>query len=97
MGRISQKQRILAAATKLLGEGKRATLEQIAAATKMSKGGIMYHYPSRAAIMRAVFAYALTSGDKRMINDHLKPVKMLGEMATAYARYRMEPDDEDGS
>ena len=58
---ISSKQRILQAAASVVDESGAAhlTLEAVAEAAGLSKGGLLYHFPNKRALLSGMLEYLL--------------------------------------
>lgn len=99
-GRSSEETKtlVLSAAAKVIHErGLAATLEDVAAAAGVSKGGLIYHFPSKAALLRALAAatfLAFRSEVEAAIDpsDHAP-----GRLARAYARASIDPQLDAGA
>jgi AcrR family transcriptional regulator len=100
MGQATQtKERILRAAEDLvLGEGVASlTLERAAAAAGVSKGGVLYHFPTRDALVTAMVA-RLTGYFEDQLRRHGADEEGPGAFTVAYVRCEstqtINPEDE---
>lgn len=89
------KELILEAATKVIRrEGLAATLDDIAAEAGISKGGLVYHFPSKQALLIAL-GQSITQAFIDLVDSKKDPSDtQTGSLARAYIRASFENLDE---
>ncbi len=87
------RERILLALRDLLSAGgtTAVTLESVAAAAGVSKGGLLYHFPSKSALYLGLLAAVRD----RVVADMDRSTEALGA-ARAYLQYAMPADEAEG-
>lgn len=87
------RERILLALRDLLGRGGTGvvTLESVAAAAGVSKGGLLYHFPSKSALYLGLLAAVRD----RVVTDMDHAAATVGA-ARAYLQYAIPADDVEG-
>jgi AcrR family transcriptional regulator len=83
-----------AAAAVVLERGTNITLEQVASAAKVSKGGLLHHFPNKDSLLRGLLE-SLTSTFERSIEAVLEPQQTKGRFARAYIRTTFEVNPEE--
>jgi AcrR family transcriptional regulator len=68
------------------------TLEAVARSAGMSKGGLLYHFPSKAALIQGLVEQAVDQVDDFLVRSTADDVSP-GAFTRAYVRVTMEPDD----
>jgi AcrR family transcriptional regulator len=68
----------------------RLTLEAVAREAKLSKGGVLYHFASKEALIQAMLA-RLIEYCEREIDMHQQHDKQPGRWTRAYVRRKLEP------
>lgn len=90
-GRPSSRARFLAAGVKLMAQGKLFTLEDVAQEAGGSKGGVLYHFPNREALMMALFNATLDEMQRGRIETFVAEILQQGSGkggdAAAYAAH----------
>jgi AcrR family transcriptional regulator len=68
----SMKERILCVANKVIAEKglNRFTLEEVAKEAGVSKGGLLYHYPSKDALIKGLIEYHINDFEDRVIGRY---------------------------
>jgi AcrR family transcriptional regulator len=91
--------RILAAAEDVvLGEGVgRLTLEKAAARAGVSKGGVLYHFPSRSALVSAMVARLAERVDETLAAEREANAGARGAYARAYVEDTFAPVEDEES
>ncbi len=90
--RPDTKQRIIAAAEEVVVRDgvARLTLDAAAAEAGLSKGGVLYHFPTRDALVAGMVDKIIDEFD-RDIDAHLGSDRTPGSYTRAYIRATMEP------
>lgn len=90
------RQLALAAAGKVIhSQGMAATLDAIAAEAGLSKGGLVYHFPSKDALLVAL-AVGLIDDFRAAVQRHLDPADTkTGRLARAYVVANLDPRELD--
>lgn len=77
---------LLAAATVIRRAGSlNLTLEAVAREAGVSKGGLLYHFPNKEALIAALIAHQLDTGDRLLADLYEKQAAQPGRWARAYA------------
>ena len=81
--------RVLDAYADLVASGDAPSLEKVAAAAGVSKGGLLYHFPSTTALRDGLIARALSDTD-----DALREAAAAGQAGRAWLRLSVPDDDQ---
>ena len=81
--------RVLDAYAELVASGETPSLEKVAAAAGVSKGGLLYHFPSTTALRDGLIARALRDTD-----DALREAAADGRAARAWLRLSVPDEDQ---
>jgi AcrR family transcriptional regulator len=84
-----------AAAAMVLERGSNITLEQVASAAKVSKGGLLHHFPTKDSLLRGLME-TLAANFERSIEASLEPKQAKGRFARAYikATFEVAPEEQ---
>jgi AcrR family transcriptional regulator len=83
-----------AAAAVVLERGTNITLEQVASTAKVSKGGLLHHFPNKESLLRGLLQ-DLIGAFERSIETGLEPQTSKGRFARAYIRTSFEVSPEE--
>lgn len=87
---MSARDRILDAAAELVAAGDTApSLDAVAAAAGVSKGGLLYHFPDKRALLRGIIGRAVEQADAAFT-----AAAAQGRMAQAWLRLSVPAPDE---
>jgi AcrR family transcriptional regulator len=88
MTRPSHRSDLLAAAEKVLVHGGAAglTLDAVADVAGMSKGGLLYHFPTKTALIAALITEMLDGFDRAVAGLRAADPELRGSFARAYVR-----------
>lgn len=91
-GRPSKKSALFEAAIQIAAQGgvKALTIESLAQAAGMTKGGVQYHFPSKDALYESVLEYALTLFDDAL-EEMAPPGSKPGKWLHAYVDLSLGP------
>ncbi len=67
------------------------TLELVAKKAKVSKGGLLYHFPSKKALIQAMIHRMIERFDKKMEKQMEKDMRGPGKWVRAYIQSSIEP------
>jgi AcrR family transcriptional regulator len=84
-----------ATAAVVLERGTNITLEQVANTAKVSKGGLLHHFPNKDSLLRGLLEN-LTLAFERSIEAVLEPQKTKGRFARAYicTSFEISPEEQ---
>ncbi len=92
--RRSSRSKILEGALDLIRNNQSVSLDSAAAAAGLTKPGLMYYYPSKAALMRAIVDHLLDFYEGRVAKTVPSPDEASPEeRLIAYARWMMDGSD----
>ncbi|WP_067725998.1 TetR/AcrR family transcriptional regulator [Oceanobacillus damuensis] len=96
MGRNSRKLDILDAASKIVNERGifNLTLDAVAAEAGFSKGGLLYHYPSKEALVRGMVEHLAENYQEKVQADMDKDPEQIGKWIRAYVNVTFNQTDE---
>lgn len=88
--RTSKRTKILEAALRVIGQGgvTALTFESVAEESQLTKSGLMYHFPTREALLRGIHEHLAAQWEDAMIEAAGAPAAELSETErlTAYAQ-----------
>jgi AcrR family transcriptional regulator len=89
--------KLLEAAERLvLGEGAgRLTLDAVAREAGVSKGGLLYHFPSKEALVAEMVEHLAIERFERELERRISPDSCDGSWVRAYVEATFEPEDHD--
>ncbi len=96
MGRNSRKLDILNAASKIVKERGifNLTLDAVAAEAGFSKGGLLYHYPSKEALVKGMVGYLAENYQEKVTADMEKDPEEKGKWIRAYVNVTFNQTNE---
>lgn len=100
-GLVGTHRKLLEAAERVvLGEGaRRLTLDAVAREAGVSKGGLLYHFPSKEALVAEMVEHLAIERFERELENRLGPSDSAevrdGSWVRAYVEATFEPQDED--
>lgn len=96
-GSTDTHRRLLEAAERLvLGEGAgRLTLDAVAREAGVSKGGLLYHFPSKEALVAEMVEHLAIERFERELERRISPDSCDGSWVRAYVEATFEPEDHD--
>jgi AcrR family transcriptional regulator len=68
------------------------TLDAVAAAAGVSKGGLLYHFPSKEALIQGMVEHLLNETGKRIAGETSQAADAPGKWVRAYVRTTFEPN-----
>ena len=68
------------------------TLEAVAQAAGVSKGGLLYHYPNKEALVAALIQHELDTGERLLDDFQARDGEVIGSWARAYAALTLGGD-----
>jgi len=85
---VNGRDRILAAAERLVAEQgvRELTIENVAVAAGMSRGGVLYHFPSKEALIQGMLARFITGFEQFITDAAAHDPEPRGSYARAFAR-----------
>ena len=92
----TREQLLQATASLIVQQGaNNITLEQIAASAKVSKGGLLHHFPNKNSLLRGLIQQ-LVEVFEQSINAHLEPEPSPGSWTRAYicATFVVSPEEQ---
>lgn len=91
-GRPSSATPILDTALHLLDEGRSVSLDSVAKAAGLTKPGLMYHFPTKAALMGALVDHVVDNLESDLIQRLVGPVETASpaERLRAYVQWALE-------
>lgn len=91
-GRPSSATPILDTALRLLDEGASVSLDSVAKAAGLTKPGLMYHFPTKAALMGALVDHVVDNLESDLIQRLAGPVEQASaaERLRAYVQWALE-------
>ncbi|WP_096435881.1 TetR/AcrR family transcriptional regulator [Alteribacter populi] len=86
MGRVSRKVEILHAASKIVSERGifNLTLEAVAEEAGISKGGLLYHYPSKEALVKGMVTHLADNYREKIATNAENATEDKGKWSRAY-------------
>jgi len=96
MGRYSRKLDILNAASKIVNQRGifNLTLEAVAEAAGFSKGGLLYHYPTKEALLQGMVEHLAGNYDEKVKNDENQQSEEPGKWIRAYVNVTFHETEE---
>lgn len=96
-GSTDTHRKLLEAAERLvLGEGAgRLTLDAVAREAGVSKGGLLYHFPSKEALVAEMVEHLAIERFERELERRIPPDSCEGSWVQAYVEATFEPEDHD--
>lgn len=95
MSRPSGKEQIVHAAMRVADAGgmTAVTIDAVAAEAQITKGGLLYHFPNRAALLLGIHSYLATSWDARLTESLTDTVERasIEDKVAAYVRVSGQP------
>lgn len=95
----STREQILQAAERLVvGEGvKHLTIERVAKAAGISRGGVLYHFPSKEALIEGMIKRLVDQFQQALDHMVARDPDPYGRFTRAYARLTLQRDDAMGA
>lgn len=95
---VATRQKVLEATQHILRDGgyfTQFTLEAVAEAAGISKGGLLHHFPSKAALLRGLTRHIIAQFELRLTRELAnEPEERPGRWTRAYIRASLGQDDE---
>lgn len=89
------REELLKAAEQLVAQAgvKNLTIEQVARAAGVSRGGVFYHFPSKEALIQGMVARLVDQFQQALEHEMARDPEPHGRMTRAYARLTLGPDE----
>lgn len=89
------REEILTAAERVIAQlgVKRLTIEQVAKAVGMSRGGILYHFSSKEALIQGMLTRFIERFERLLEDEAANDPEPIGRFARAYARSTLKMDE----